>query len=139
MRSETNAIRRSSAMLPRSRCLIQSARFRSSMRRSVLGVTECQAAAGHGSTVAAYGEANQVFFGKVMLQAQAVSRPHDIEKLDRCDVPAGQIDAALAFDELQRLIQERRARQDGELGEMTGEGRMVRRDGERAVRDVGDG
>jgi hypothetical protein len=68
-----------------------------------------------------------------VLQTEYVTGAHDAEKFDGVDLPPCEIDTALAFDDLQRRIEQGCARQNGELGKMTGECRMIPRDFEAAV------
>ena len=79
------------------------------------------------------GEADQPAFAGVVLQTEYVTGAHDVEKFDGGDLPLREIDTALAFNDLQRRIEQDGARQDGKLGEVTGERRMIPRDLEAAV------
>jgi hypothetical protein len=63
-----------------------------------------------------------------MLQAQCIAGAHDIEKFDGRDLPLRKIDTPFALNDLQSRIEQDRARQDGKLGEVTGERRVISRD-----------
>jgi hypothetical protein len=72
-----------------------------------------------------------------MLQAQCIAGAHDIEKFDGRDLPLRKIDTPFALNDLQSRIEQDRARQDGKLGEVTGERRVISRDLDGAVHGQG--
>jgi hypothetical protein len=72
-----------------------------------------------------------------VLQVERITGAHDVEKFDGRDSPLREIDTPLAADDLQRHIEQDRARQDGKLGEVTGERRVIFRDLEGAVHGQG--
>jgi hypothetical protein len=72
-----------------------------------------------------------------MLQAERVAGANGIEKFGGREAPLSQIDTALAFDDLERLIEQDGARQDGKPGEVSRKRRVISRDLERTMHACG--
>src|SRR5271168_1413427 len=111
-RSDKNTITLSSALLPRSRVPIHSARFpgvsKSRAGSELMAALRPSQGAGEGGAVRdADGEANHIR-ARGMLHHEHIARPHGLQKLGRRDLPFDRVEREILFEDVQHCIEQRR-------------------------------